>query len=158
MKTTIKYFIVLAFLVSLVAPEFADAKVSSRPSSRPALGILSGELHIGPLCPVAPCNLSEKDLARIYKNYTILVTTTGSSSPTTLIIKTDKWGNFYEKLAPGVYTLDISPNPGTPVCNDIPGVGRICTDGPGSSNVPASIEIKANQKTYLVIEIDTGIR
>lgn len=102
-------------------------------------GILTGNVTIGPLCPVEPCEVDPGVLKSAYDARLIIVTTTtgepaGSMTP-------DPLSGYSFQLRPGVYLLDI---------------GRTGVDY--SPDVPATLTVSPGITTRHDIRIDTGIR
>jgi hypothetical protein len=134
-KTTLLLFvIVLAAVVVLV--------VMLVPGLYPSggTGILEGNVTIGPLCPVEPCNVPPEVIARAYEARKIVVTPLdrpgGSSS-----VPIGPTGHYEVVLPAGTYRVDIN---------------RLGIDR--SPDVPATVVIHAGERVRLDISIDTGIR
>jgi len=111
-------------------------------------GFLVGNLDIGPICPLEPCDI---DMENIYEQYEV-----GIFQEERLIkkIKINSKGYFKLLLKPGTYTIDLIPNHWSDVCNP----GSICATPIGSANVPSRISILPGEKTVFNISVDTGIR
>ncbi len=101
-------------------------------------GFLEGQVSIGPLCPVEPCNITSEQLEKIYDARKIFI-----YSDDTLVkeIKLNKTGNYKVELNPGKYMVDI----------DQFGIG-------GSKDLPKEVKIESGKTIKLDINIDTGIR
>ena len=102
-------------------------------------GMLTGNVTIGPLCPVEPCEVDPGVLQAAYATRRIIVTTTngepaGSMAP-------DPVSGYSFQLRPGVYNIDISR-----------------TGIEYSPDVPADVTISPGITTRHDIHIDTGIR
>ncbi len=102
-------------------------------------GILTGNVTIGPLCPVEPCEVDPGVLQAAYDARQIVVTAiagepAGSMAP-------DPVSGYSFQLRPGVYIIDIS---------------RTGVDY--SPDVPATVTISPGITTRHDIRIDTGIR
>jgi len=104
------------------------------------IGFLEGNVEIGPLCPVEPCNLTQDQIAQAYKARKIIVFTSDRSS-IVATISLDPTGNYRIALNPGRYVVDIN---------------RIGIDS--SADVPKEIVIESGKTVRLDIRIDTGIR
>jgi hypothetical protein len=102
-------------------------------------GILTGNVTIGPLCPVEPCTVTPDQLAAVYAARRIVVSDAGGS----VIAKAvpDPNTGYTISLKPGNYTVDIMHQ----------GIDR-------SPVLPKTISIRAGEKIRLDISIDTGIR
>ena len=106
----------------------------------PRYGLLFGNVSIGPLCPVEPCNLSEDFIEEVYEARKIIIYKEDSS---TVVGTLDINGNHIYKtnLVPGHYVIDIN---------------HLGIDHSG--DVPKAIAIAADEVIQLDIDIDTGIR
>jgi hypothetical protein len=111
-------------------------------------GTLKGNVHVGPLCPHEPCNLSAKQMAEVYARYNIYVFDTKRTKLlNTIALKAD--GSYKISLNPGNYVIDI--------INDLdpsmkPQIGM------RSPDLPKEIKISSGKTVKLDINIDTGIR
>ncbi len=108
------------------------------PSPQPAgtMGVLYGQVQIGPLCPVEPCRNPTPD---VYSSRS-LVLEAASGKKTEMPLTPDGW--FKVQVEPGVYAVTLTN------C-DFLGCKRA---------LPQKVDIKAGQVTELTIKIDTGIR
>lgn len=106
-------------------------------------GFLEGTISIGPICPVEtiPPDPGCLPTAATYKAYPVSVWTANGTSRITLI-EPALDGSFITELAPGDYLVVLDLN----------------KPGPGSSNLPVAVSIKSLDKTFISIDIDTGIR
>ena len=102
-------------------------------------GYLEGEVEIGPLCPVEPCNLSQDQIEQAYMARKIVIYTLDKAT-TVSTISLDSSGKYRIALARGSYIVDIN---------------RIGID---SANLPDEVTIRTGEITELDIQIDTGIR
>ena len=99
-------------------------------------GTLTGNISIGPLCPVEPCPGPVTD---VYSSRT-LVLRPKSGDP--IHVSLDADGNFEARIGAGVFTLDLS---------DCEFLGR-------ASTFPKTVTIEPDLVTRLDIDLDTGIR
>ena len=106
-------------------------------------GILEGTISIGPICPVEtiPPDPACLPTAETYKAYPVSVfTSDGKTKVAQLMPSLD--GAYTSELPPGDYLIILER-----AKNNI-----------GGSNLPVMVSIKAQDKTLLNINIDTGIR
>ena len=106
-------------------------------------GILEGTISIGPICPVEtiPPDPACLPTAETYKAYPVNVfTSDGKTKVAQLMPSLD--GSYSSELPPGDYLIVLER-----AKNNI-----------GGSNLPVIVSIKAQDKTLLNINIDTGIR
>jgi hypothetical protein len=106
-------------------------------------GWLSGTISIGPICPVEkiPPDPACLPTAETYKAYPVSVfTSDGKRKITQLEPALD--GTFTSELAPGNYQVIL----------------ETANKYVGGSNLPAEVSIVSQEKTMLIINIDTGIR
>ncbi len=121
--------LITAILLISPNPKSADTKT----------GTLTGKVTIGPICPVervgVPCPVPPE----AYASREI-----GAYQSDTLIAQThaDPTGSYVMTLPAGTYKIQTLKT----------GMGQM------SKDLPATIEIRANQTTTLNIDIDTGIR
>jgi len=103
-------------------------------------GVLEGQVIIGPLCPVEPCEVSEEMLAQAYSARKVEIYTPDRSR---LVqdVPLNATGYYEVALPPGTYLVDIT---------------RTGIDT--SPQVPREVAIPAGGTVRLDIEIDTGIR
>ena len=102
-------------------------------------GTLTGNVTIGPLCPVEPCTVPPDRLAAAYAARPITISTASGTVVATVVA--DPVTGYAVPLAAGTYRVDI---PHT-------GIG-------GSRDLPAAVTIRSGGITRLNISIDTGIR
>jgi hypothetical protein len=103
-------------------------------------GKIEGQVIVGPLCPVEPCEVSEEMLAQAYAARKVEVYTPDRSR---LVQEAplNATGYYEVSLPPGTYLVDIA---------------RTGIDT--SPQVPREVAIPAGGTVRLDIEIDTGIR
>jgi hypothetical protein len=134
-KTTLLFIVAVAFAIVILV-------VMLVPGLYPTggTGILEGNVTIGPLCPVEPCNVSPERLAQAYDARKIIVTPLDrvGGSETVPIGPT---GHYEVALPAGTYRVDINHA----------GIDR-------SSQVPATVVVHAGERVHLDLSIDTGIR
>ena len=106
-------------------------------------GYLKGKISIGPLCPVEhnPPDPGCLPTAETYKAWPIDIFNAGGEVKIARI-QPELNGNYISELFAGEYLVDLE-NP---------------QSGPGSSNLPVTVYISANDTTILDVNIDTGIR
>ncbi len=110
------------------------------PDSPPAAaGMLTGNVSIGPLCPVEPCTIPPDRLAAAYAARPITVSTPGGTAVAPIVA--DPVTGYSVALPPGTYVVDI-PHPA---------IG-------GSRDLPQTVTIRSGAVVRLNISIDTGIR
>jgi len=102
-------------------------------------GTLTGNVSIGPLCPVEPCTISHDRLVAAYAAYPITVSGPGGTVITS--VTADPETGYAMFLKPGTYVVDI-PHQGTG----------------GSRDLPKTVAIRSGETVRLDIAIDTGIR
>jgi hypothetical protein len=102
-------------------------------------GILTGNVSIGPLCPVEPCTLSHDQRVAAYSSRPITISMAGGTVVASVIA--DPVTGYMVSLKPGTYVVDI-PNPG---------IG-------GSQELPKTVTIRSGETVRLDITIETGIR
>lgn len=102
-------------------------------------GTLTGNVSIGPLCPVEPCTLSHDRLVAAYEARPITISTPAGSVVAT--VTADPETGYSVALKPGTYVVDIPYQ----------GIG-------GSRELPESVTIRSGETVHLNISIDTGIR
>lgn len=97
---------------------------------------VSGKVSIGPLCPVEPCPDPAPD---VYSSrYIVLQPEAGERTRVKLSLD----GGFEVQVKPGTYKVDLTD----------------CTFMGCSRALPKTVTVKANETTYVQIDIDTGIR
>jgi len=102
-------------------------------------GTLTGNVSIGPLCPVEPCMIDPDRLAAAYAARTIVVSLSGGA----VIVEAvpDPHSGYSIALKPGTYSVDIRHQ----------GIDR-------SPDLPKTVTIRKGETVRLDISIDTGIR
>ena len=138
--TTIIFMRRLAALAALVVVACSGSHSPTDPIVQQATGRLSGTVTIGPNCPVEtitnPCPTSPE----AYAARKVLVYD-AQHAQLLHTVDIDSHGLYLIDLAPGTYVVDLQKV----------GIDR-------SSDVPATVTIRANAVTTLNISIDTGIR
>jgi hypothetical protein len=131
---------ILTLLVVVILVGIINGCVGTQPDNRSKIGILEGQVSIGPLCPVEPCDIPEDQKAEAYAERTIVIY---DEKQQNIIaeIKPDSNGSFKIELQEGKYTVDLKPL----------GIDR-------SPDVPATITITAGGTVPIKIDIDTGMR
>ena len=132
MKMFIPCFMVLTLTVIVIS-----GCISSHYTD---VGILEGNISIGPICPVEHPNQSCVTPPEAYEARNILIFRDDGKT----LIKTvsiSENGHYYTELNPGRYIIDINHA----------GMDR-------SADVPAGIDIKSGKTLTRNITIDTGIR
>ncbi len=128
------------FLTTIIFFGILAGCMTNLDSVHPQIGMVYGEVTIGPLCPVEPCQISEEQIEDAYAARKIIIYEEDSTTiAQTLSIGDDHYYKAY--LLPGKYVVDI----------DHSGMDH-------SSDVPKAIKIEANEMMRLDIDIDTGIR
>jgi hypothetical protein len=133
-------YLLLALTVALTgatchSPTSPNDDLSSQPHGR-----LAGTVSIGPNCPgpttTAPCPTPPD----AYKLRKILVY---NEAKTSLLhtVDIDSQGAYFIDLAPAKYTIDLQG-----------------TAADRTSDLPKTVEIRANSVTRLDVSIDTGLR
>lgn len=108
-------------------------------SANTGTGTLTGNVSIGPLCPVEPCTVSNDRLVAAYADRPITISTPAGTAVATVIA--DPKTGYVVSLKPGTYVIDIRHQ----------GIG-------GSPELPATVTIQSGETVRLDISIDTGIR
>ncbi len=109
-----------------------------------AVGSLEFNLTISPLCSVEPCRLTSEEIAKIYANYTAILSDSLTQAKVgQLPIKYNgKIGNVsFKNLNPGVYSLRLEP-------------ASFMT----RKFFPVYVSIQKNKISTVDISLDTGIR
>ena len=140
-KTSLKewapYIIILVvILVAIVYIAFDDGLSAGTGNTT---GTLTGNVSIGPLCPVEPCTVPHERLVAAYAARPITISTPDGIVITT--VTADPESGYTVALKPGTYV----------VTNQKQGIG-------GSSDLPATVTIRSGETVVLNISIDTGIR
>lgn len=109
------------------------------PGSGQETGTLTGNVSIGPLCPVEPCSIAPERIAAAYAARPITI----SAPSGTLVTRftADPVTGYSVSLSPGTYVVDIPHQ----------GIG-------GSPELPQTVTIRSGGTVRLDIHIDTGIR
>jgi hypothetical protein len=102
-------------------------------------GTLTGNVSIGPLCPVDPCTISHDRLVAAYAAYPITVSGPGGTIIASVTANPETGYAMF--LKPGTYVVDIPHQ----------GIG-------GSRELPKTVAIRSGETVRLDIAIDTGIR
>jgi len=131
------FILVLVGLTMIVAIALNSSGPQEVPGSRN--GTLTGNVTIGPLCPVEPCTLPHDRLVAAYAAWPIRVSTPGGTAVSSVIA--DPGTGYTISLKPGTYIIEI-PHPG---------IG-------GSRELPATVTIRGGENVRLNISVDTGIR
>jgi hypothetical protein len=134
-KTTLLFIVAVVFALAVLV-------VMLVPGLYPAggTGILEGNVTIGPLCPVEPCNISPEVLMQAYEARSIAVTSLDRPDGS-VTVSIGPTGRYEAILPEGTYRVDISHQ----------GIDR-------SAQVPATVVVHAGERVQLDISIDTGIR
>lgn len=119
---------------SIVSPYLSG---SPGPSSGD-MGVLTGKVAIGPLCPVEPCRA---DSSGVYLSRRITLTLPGGTSPVIMITLAAD-GSFYATVPAGTYQMNLTN----------------CTYLGCSRVVPRTVTIASGQTLRSDLTIDTGIR
>jgi hypothetical protein len=138
MQTSRALFIMVLVLVTIaVAVALNGGGMPAGPAA--ANATLTGNVSIGPLCPVEPCTLSRDQLVAAYAARPVSVSAPAGSVVTSFVADPDT--GYAVSLKPGTYTIDI-PHPA---------IG-------GSRELPATVTLRSGEMVWLNISIDTGIR
>jgi hypothetical protein len=108
-------------------------------SANTGTGTLTGNVSIGPLCPVEPCTVTNDRLVAAYAARPITISTPAGTAVATVIA--DPKSGYVVSLKPGTYVIDIRHQ----------GIG-------GSPELPSTVTIHSGETVRLDISIDTGIR
>ena len=131
-------FIVLLIAITVVVA-IVLSTTSTAPGSGGGTGTLTGNVTIGPLCPVEPCTVTPDRLAAAYAARTIVVSIPGGAVIAEAV--PDPYTGYSFVLKPGTYVVDIRHQ----------GINR-------SPELPITVTIRAGETVRLDISIDTGIR
>jgi hypothetical protein len=104
-----------------------------------ATGTLTGNVTIGPLCPVEPCSVPRDQIVATYAARPIMITTEKGILVGSVTADPDT--GYSISLRPGTYVVDVRHQ----------GVG-------GTRDLPKTVTIHAGETVRLDISIDTGIR
>ena len=130
-------FVVLIALVLAGAVALSCGCVQT--GSSPGNGTLTGNVSIGPLCPVEPCSIPPERLAAAYAARPIIISTQDGKRGTSVVA--DPVTGYSVSLAPGTYVVDVPHQ----------GIG-------GSPELPQTVTIGSGETVRLDISVDTGIR
>lgn len=132
-------FIIIILVIITVAIAVA-LNSGGLPSGKGAdTGTLTGNVSIGPLCPVEPCTLTHDRIVAAYAAHPISITTTGGTVVASVTAGPET--GYTVALRPGTYIVDIPHQ----------GIG-------GSRELPKTVTIRQGETVRLDISIDTGIR
>ena len=134
-----RFLIIVLLIVIAVAVVIFLSPETSGPDVAGGTGTLTGNVSIGPLCPVEPCMVSPDRLAAAYAARTLVVSDPGGSVIATTV--PDPYDGYSFRLKPGIYIIDIRHQ----------GIDR-------SPDLPETVTISAGETVTLDITIDTGIR
>jgi hypothetical protein len=139
MQTSRALFIMVLVLVTIaVAVVLNGGGIPMGPAA--ANATLTGNVSVGPLCPVEPCTLSHDQLVAAYAARPIGIAKPGGAVIASVIADPDT--GYAVSLRPGTYTIvDIHHL----------GIG-------GSRDLPKTITLRSGETVWLNISIDTGIR
>jgi len=131
------------FIIILIVITIAVAIVLNTNTAVPVpgggTGTLSGNVTIGPLCPVEPCTIDPEQLTALYTARTIVVSMPGGAVIAEAI--PNPQAGYSIVLKPGTYSVNIRHQ----------GIDR-------SPDLPKTVTIRAGETVRLDILIDTGIR
>ncbi len=110
-------------------------------SNAQAQGILKGQVTIGPLCPIQPCDLSKELIAQAYAAVKLVIY---DEKKTTILMETgvSSDGAYTVELAPGRFVIVVYYG----------------DDFAISKNLISDVAIKDGQTLVRDFNIDTGIR
>jgi hypothetical protein len=131
-------FIVLLIAIT-IAVAIALSTNTADTGSGGGTGTLTGNVTIGPLCPVEPCTVTPDRLTAAYAARTIVVSMPGGAVIAEAVPAPYTGYSFI--LKPETYVVDISHQ----------GIDR-------SPELPKTVTIRAGETIRLDISIDTGIR
>jgi hypothetical protein len=127
------------FVLVIISIAIAAALDCGCLSADTGTGTLTGNVSIGPLCPVEPCTISHDRLIAAYEARPITISTLSGSVIATVTAEPET--GYVVNLKPGTYVVDIAHQ----------GVG-------GSRELPVTVTIRSGGTVRLDITIDTGIR
>jgi hypothetical protein len=131
------FFVIILIAITIVVAILLNAG-SPLPGAGNAHGTLTGNVTIGPLCPVEPCSISRDQIIAAYAARPLIITTTGGAFVGSVTADPDT--GYSISLRPGTYVVDI-PHQGI-----------------GGSDLPRTVTVRAGETVRLDIDIDTGIR
>lgn len=129
----------ISILVLIIIMLGATSLNSGCLEADPGTGRLTGNVSIGPLCPVEPCSVPHDQIAAAYAARPITISTPAGQVVAT--VTADPETGYAVFLKPGMYMVDIPHQ----------GIG-------GSPELPATVTIRSGETLRLDISIDTGIR
>jgi hypothetical protein len=100
-------------------------------------GVVYGQVSIGPLCPVEPCDSPASD---VYSSRSLVIEPSNGGEQVKVELTPDGW--FKWQLKPGTYTLTLTD----------------CTFMGCDAALPVKVDVLLGQVSELRIDIDTGIR
>jgi hypothetical protein len=134
-----RFLIIIILIVITISVAIVLNTNPAVPVPYGGMGALTGNVTIGPLCPVEPCTVTPDQLAAAYTARTIVV-----SIPRDAVIAEavpDPYTGYTFILKPGTYFVDIKHH----------GIDR-------SPELPKTVTIRAGETIRLDISIDTGMR
>ena len=131
-------FIVLLIIITVAVAIVLSINTADTGSGG-GTGTLTGNVTIGPLCPVEPCTVTPDRLATAYAARTIAVSIPGGAVVAQAV--PDPYTGYSFDLKPGTYVVDIRDQ----------GIDR-------SQELPKTVTIHTGETIRLDISIDTGIR
>jgi hypothetical protein len=134
-----RILIIVLLIVIAVAVGIVMSPKTLGPDVADGTETLTGNVSIGPLCPVEPCMVPPDRLTAAYAARTIIVSDTGGSMIATTA--PDPYDGYSFILKPGMYVVDIRPL----------GIDQ-------SPDLPENVTIHAGETVTLDISVDTGIR
>jgi hypothetical protein len=139
METSRALFIMVLIIVTIaIAVTLNGGGIPNRPAT--ANATLTGNVSIGPLCPVEPCTISRDQLVAAYEARPLSIAQPGGPAVATIVA--DPETGYAVSLRPGTYTVvDIRHQ----------GIG-------GSRDLPETVTLRSGETVWLNISIDTGIR
>ena len=135
MITSRAAFLPMLAMIALVVASLASGCLSTNTGT----GTLTGNVTIGPLCPVEPCTLSQDRLIAAYAARPITISAPSGSVVAT--VTADPETGYSVDLMPGSYLVDVPHQ----------GIG-------GTRELPETVTIRSGETVRLNISIDTGIR
>jgi hypothetical protein len=139
METGRALFIMVLVIVTIaIAVALNGGGIPAGPAG--ANATLTGNVSIGPLCPVEPCTIPRDQLLAVYTARPISIAVPGG--PIIASVVADPDTGYTVSLKPGTYTVvDIRHQ----------GIG-------GSRDLPRVVTLRSGETVWLNISIDTGIR
>jgi hypothetical protein len=131
------FILVLVGLTIVVAITLNSGNPQGGPVA--GTGTLTGNVSIGPLCPVEPCAVSHDRLVAAYAARPITISTAGGTVVSS--VTADPETGYTVALKPGTYVVDIPHQE----------IG-------GSRELPKTVAILNGETVRLNITVDTGIR